>query len=45
MAYEIYKKINKNSDDFNFRFILCLFMVQKKRVKEVLQTLTSIIDS
>lgn len=45
MAYEIYKKINKNSEDFNHRFILCLFMVQRKRLKEVLQTLTSIIES
>lgn len=32
-AYEIYKKINQKSTEFNHRFILCLFMVQRRRIK------------
>lgn len=44
-AYEIYKKINQRSEEFSHRFVLCLFMVQRRRSKEVLKILSEIVES
>ena len=44
VAYEIYKKICQKSNSFNLRFNLCLFMVQRKRTKEVLKILTELME-
>lgn len=43
-AYEIYKIINLKTKDFDARFVLCLFGVQRGRVKQVLQNLTQIVE-